>query len=67
MDIKNSDLDKICADIAKESHHASFRDLQYIFDQARLISESNGRPAGSPITIKDLRDGVKAHAISNNW
>lgn len=67
LDIKNSELDKICAEVAKESNHASFRDLQYIFDQARLISESNGRPAGSPITIKDLKEGVKTHAINNNW
>jgi len=67
LDIKNSDLDKICTEIAKESHHASFRDLQYIFEHARILSESNGRKEGSPITMQDLREAVKKHAANENW
>ncbi len=66
-DINNSKLDSICRDIAKKSNHASFRDLQYIFEHARVISESGTRKEGSPITIKDLKEAVKKHAESNNW
>lgn len=66
-DIKSSKLDSICRDIAKESNHASFRDLQYILANARIISESAGRKEGSPITIKDLKEAVKKHAESENW
>ena len=66
-DINSSKLDSICRDIAKKSNHASFRDLQYIFEHARVISESGTRKEGSPITIKDLKEAVKKHAESNNW
>lgn len=65
--INSSSLDNICKDIAKESNHASFRDLQYIFEHARIISESKGRKTGSPITTKDLKEAVKKHAESENW
>ena len=65
--IKSSKLDSICADIAKKSNHASFRDLQYILANARVISESGSRKEGSPITIKDLKEAVKKHAESENW
>ena len=66
-DIKSSKLDSICASIAKESNHASFRDLQYIFEHARIISESGNRKTGSPITINDLKEAVKKHAENENW
>ena len=66
-DINSSKLDSICKDIAKESHHASFRDLQYILAEARIISESGTRKEGSPITIKDLKAAVKKHAERENW
>lgn len=66
-DINSSKLDSICRDIAKKSNHASFRDLQYIFEHARVISESGTRKEGSPITINDLKEAVKKHADSNNW
>ena len=66
-DINSSKLDRICSDIAKESNHASFRDLQYILAHARVISESGSRKEGSPITIKDLKEAVKKHAESENW
>ncbi len=66
-DVNSSKLDSICRDIAKKSNHASFRDLQYIFEHARVISESGTRKEGSPITIKDLKEAVKKHAESNNW
>ena len=66
-DVKNSELDKICQYIAKENHHASFRDYNYILEKARIISESNGRKEGSPITIDDLRNAVKQHASNENW
>lgn len=65
--IKSSKLESICKDIAKESNHASFRDLQYIFEHARIISESGNRKSGSPITVKDLKEAVKKHAESENW
>ena len=65
--IKSSKLDSICADIAKKSNHASFRDLQYILANARVISESGSRKDGSTITIKDLKEAVKKHAESENW
>ena len=63
----SSKLDSVCRDIAKKSNHASFRDLQYILEHARIISESGNRKAGSPITIKDLKEAVKKHAESENW
>ena len=66
-DINSSKLDSVCRDIAKKSNHASFRDLQYIFEHARVISESGTRKEGSPITINDLKEAVKKHADSNNW
>lgn len=65
--IKNSELDSICASIAKKSNHASFRDLQYIFDHARIISEGANRKTGTPITITDLKEAVKKHAENENW
>ena len=65
--INSSKLDNICKDIAKDSNHASFRDLQYIFEHARIISESGSRKEGSPITIKDLKEAVKKHADGENW
>ncbi len=65
--INSSKLDSIAKKITKESNHASFRDLQYIFEHARIISESKGRKTGSPITIKDLENAVKKHAESENW
>lgn len=65
--INSLKLDSICKDIAKESNHASFRDLQYIFEHARVISESGSRKEGSPITIKDLKEAVKKHADGENW
>lgn len=67
VSINNPKLNSICAEIAKDEHHASFRDLQYIFEHARVISESKGRKSGSPITVKDLKEAVKKHAESENW
>ena len=67
LDINNSELDKLCEYIVKEGHHASFRDYNYILDEARIISESKDRTPGSPITLNDLKQAVKKHAENENW
>jgi len=67
LDIKNSKIDELCEYIAKENHHASFRDYNYILEKARIISEAKDRKAGSPITIEDLEKAVKQHAENENW
>ena len=67
VDLKNSELDKLCEYIVKENHHASFRDYNYILEKARIISEATDRKPGSPITIEDLQKAVKQHAENENW
>ena len=67
LDIKNSELDKLCEYIVKENHHASFRDYNYILEKARIISEAKDRTPGSPITMDDLQKAVKQHAENENW
>ena len=67
VDPNNSKLDNLCEYIAKENHHASFRDYNYILEKARIISEGKDRKAGSPITIDDLEQAVKQHADNENW
>ena len=58
-------MDKICEYISREDHHASFRDMNYILDRARILSES--REKGAPISIENLVQAVKDHAESMNW
>ncbi len=67
LDVNNSELDRICDYITKENHHASFRDYNYILDEARIISEAKERTPGSPITIDDLKQAVRQHAENENW
>lgn len=66
-DVNNSKLDELCEYIARENHHASFRDYNYILEKARIISEGKDRKAGSPITIDDLEKAIKQHANNENW
>ncbi|MBR6127330.1 ATP-binding protein [bacterium] len=66
-DINNKELDKICEYIAKDNHQASFRNYNYILEEARMISEAKDRTPGSPITMEDLKKAVKQHAESENW
>ena len=66
-DKNNSELKRLCKYITNKNHHASFRDMQYILDEARIISESKNRTPGSKITIKDLKQAVKNHAENENW
>ena len=66
-DVKNAELDDLCAYIAKENHHASFRDYNYILEKARIISEAKDRTPGSAITMKDFKEAVKQHADNENW
>ena len=61
----SSELKSLCSYIAKKNHHASFRDMEYILAEARIISEK--RSSGSKITMKDLKQAVKEHAKSENW
>ena len=67
LDTNNSKLDSLCEYIAKENHHASFRDYNYILEKARIISEGKDRKAGSHITIEDFEKAVKQHADNENW
>lgn len=60
-------LDAICEYIVKDSHHASFRDFNYILNQAKIISEGPTRTAGAPISMQDLIDGVIKHSENTNW
>ena len=61
----NSTLDKICEYVSQENHHASFRDMNYILDRARILSESKEK--GAPISIENLVQAVIDHAESMNW
>ena len=65
LDINNSTLDKISQYVTNNNHHASFRDMNYILDRARTLSESEA--TSRPISIKDLLQAVKDHAESMNW
>lgn len=67
LDVNNSKLDSLCEYIAKENHHASFRDYNYILEKARIISEGKDRKSGSPITMDDLEKAIKQHAENENW
>ncbi len=63
--VDNATMDKICEYISRENHHASFRDMNYILDRARILSESKEK--GAPISIENLVQAVKDHAESMNW
>ena len=63
----NKKLDAICDYIVNESHHASFRDFNYILNHAKVLSEAPARAKGSPITVQDLIDGVVKHSENTNW
>ena len=64
-DVNNEKLNKLCEYIAQENHHASFRDMNYILNRARIFSESGGK--SEPISIDNLVQAVKEHAESMNW
>ena len=64
-DVNNEKLNKLCEYIAQEDHHASFRDMNYILNRARIFSESGGK--SEPISIDNLVQAVKEHAESMNW
>ena len=66
-DINNKDLERICSYVVEEGHHASFRDMQYILEKARIISEAKDRTPGSKITIKDLEKAAYEHGSNENW
>lgn len=65
LDINNSTLEKISQYVTNNNHHASFRDMNYILDRARTLSESEA--TSRPISMKDLLQAVKDHAESMNW
>lgn len=65
VDMKNATLNKLCDYISLPEHHASFRDMNYILDRARLLSESG--KTSEPISIENLTQAVKDHAESMNW
>lgn len=65
VDLNNKTLEKIVAYVTKPEHHASFRDMNYILDRARIISESEA--TSRPIEMKDLIQATKEHADSMNW
>ena len=64
-DVNNEKLNKLCEYISKEDHHASFRDMNYILNRARILSESGGK--SEPISMDNLVQAVKDHAESMNW
>lgn len=64
-DINNTTLNKICEYISLPEHHASYRDMNYILDRARILSESG--KTSEPISIENLVQAVKDHAESMNW
>ncbi len=65
VDLNNKTLEKIAAYVTKPEHHASFRDMNYILDRARIISESEA--TSRPINMNDLIKATKEHADSMNW
>lgn len=64
-DVNDVTLNKLCEYISLPQHHASFRDMNYILDRARILSESG--KAGEPISMENLTQAVKDHAESMNW
>ncbi len=64
-DINNPVIDKLCEYITTKEHHASFRDMNYIIDKARLLSESGEKSA--PISIDNLIQATKDISESMNW
>lgn len=64
-DANNEKLKKLCEYVSKEEHHASFRDMNYILNRARILSESGGK--SEPISMENLVQAVKDHAESMNW
>ena len=65
IDLDNKTLEKISEYIARENHHASFRDMNYILQRAREISEKEAQ--SRPIEMKDLVKATQEHAESMNW
>lgn len=65
VDLNNKTLEKIATYVTKPEHHASFRDMNYILDRARIISESEA--TSRPIEMNDLILATQEHANSMNW
>lgn len=63
--INDKTLDKISEYITKQDHHASFRDMNYILQRAREISEKEAK--SRPISMQDLAKATQEHAESMNW
>lgn len=64
-DGNNKTLNELCEYISKKDHHASFRDMNYILDRARILSESGEK--SEPISMDHLVKAVKDYAESMNW
>ena len=67
LNANSKKLDAFCEYIVQDSHHASFRDFNYILNQAKIISEGPSRTAGAPVSMQDLIDGVVKHSENTNW
>lgn len=63
--INDKTLEKVAEYVTRADHHASFRDMNYILDRARTISESEAK--SRPISMQDLVKATQEHAESMNW
>lgn len=63
--INDKTLEKVAEYVTRADHHASFRDMNYILDRARTISESEAK--SRPVSMQDLVKATQEHAESMNW
>ena len=66
LDKNNPTVIKMCDYLSQDGHHLSFRDIDDIISQTRILSEKNC-PKGSPIKLEHLKQAVLEKADQLNW
>ena len=66
LDKNNTTINKICDYLSQDNHHVSFRDIEDIISQARILSEK-GNAKGNPISIEHLKQATLEKADQLNW